>query len=396
MKRIPYLLLSLCLSLPAMAIEPAVAEAPESEAIYAEAIGFPRLALAFSLITSGKDFQVCDTLPTYSATLTAIIQDDLRGYGVGSEAIIDRSNAFTAEEKVQAALLPGLLAQPENGLSERVANILDSWNSEVAPVLNSTKDPDAVERLREDSANVRDSVNSGTAKVSSDDLAKACIGGAILLARKDVGPVIDRYRSLLKEKFGEYTAYRSPEGYLAARWGMTPQEVAAAEALPVSALKAGRLVRIDGSPARVNYIFTDGRLSEVVVNFAPGCKPVACLGRYRTVNSLLKEKYGEGEDYSFTDDEALSKSASMLFEQYGRSRAPEMLIQSGYRKEEHGWQTKEGVVLHQLYSNKVPLQSGSTQLVHSVRYLSKTFLPRADYLRRQKENDEKKKRLKNL
>lgn len=86
----------------------------------------------------------------------------------------------------------------------------------------------------------------------------------------------------------------------------------------------------------------------------------------------------------------------MLFEGMGRERYPWLLIEHGYRKEEHGWKTDETVVVHQLYSRKKPLQKGSSDLVHSVRYLSKKFQLRAEVLRRQQEEAEKKKRLQNL
>lgn len=220
--------------------------------------------------------------------------------------------------------------------------------------------------------------------------------GAMFLARQDVGPLVDRYRGYVQDQYAAYMRYRSQEGYLAARWGMTREEVAKAEGLPLAGLKAGKAVRIDGLAAQARYEFTDGRLSAVEVTFAPDCKPALCLDRYRTIQGLLVAKYGEGKDNSWTDDEALSQTASILFEEYGRSRAPEILIQHGYQREEHLWVNGESQVTHRLYSNKKPLHPGSTALIHTISYRSQKFTPRADYLRRQQADQEKQRRLQNL
>lgn len=396
MKRLPLLLLTLGLAGPALALDPATPVAPGPAAAPVEAIDVRGLSLALLFSNAADDFTVCQDNPQFIADLQGVIQDDLRLYGMGTPAFIGTTAAFGAEERAAAARLAGFAPPVRDGLEKDIATMSGQVMEVLQKSLGEAKDPARLDALRSESADLRQRINTGHLKATPEDVRTACVGAAVLAVSKDRGPMVDMYRTYLKELTAEYTAYRSPEGYLAARWGMTPAEVADAESLPAVALKSGKLVRIDGSPAKATYLFTDGRLSEVVVTFVPGCKAAACLNRYRTVNNLLVEKYGDGEDYSSTDDQALRENASLLFEGMGRERYPSMLIESGYRKEEHGWQTGESLVIHQLFSLNRPLQKGSKELVHTVRYMAKRFLPRADYLRRQQEEAEKKKRLQNL
>lgn len=397
MKRLPLLLLTLGLAGPALALDPATPVAPDPASTPVVAIDVRGLSLALLFSNAAADdFTVCQDNPQFIADLKGAIQDDLNLYGMGTEAFMSTTTAFSAEEKSAAARLAGFAPPVRDGWEKDITRMSGQVIEVLQKALGEAPDPAHQDALRSESADLRQRLNAGQLKATPEDVRTACVGVAVGASRKDRGPMVEMYRTYFKELTAEYTAYRSPEGYLAARWGMTPAEVAKAEGLPAVALKSGKLVRIDGSPAKATYQFTDGRLSEVVVTFVPGCKAAACLNRYRTVNHLLVEKYGAGEDYSSTDDQALRENASLLFEGMGRERYPSMLIESGYRKEEHGWQTGESLVIHQLFSLNRPLQKGSKELVHTVRYMAKRFLPRADYLRRQQEEAEKKKRLQNL
>lgn len=396
MKRLPLLLLSLGLAGPALALGPVMPAAPDPMAAAPEAIDVRGLSLMLLFSNTAEDFKACLDNPDFVSDLQGSIHEDLKIHGLGGNTWLGDSTAFSSEEKAAAALLPGFVPAAREGSDKDMASMQGQVVEVLHKAMGDTKDPARLDALRQEAAGLRARFSAGKLKAMPEDLRTACVGVTVLASVKDRGPMVDMYRAYLKQVTAEYTAYRSQEGYLAARWGMTPAEVAKAEGLPLATLRSGKLVRIDGSPAKVTYQFTDGRLSDVVVTFTHGCKPAACLNRYRTVNGLLVEKYGAGEDNSTTDEQALRENASMLFEGMGRERYPWMLIEAGYRREEHRWQTSESLLVHQLYSRKKARQAGATDLVHTMRYTSRKFQPRADYLRRQQEEAEKKKRLQNL
>lgn len=359
----------------------------------AESVSADRLARA--LLITPDTLKLCDSSKQYTDLVQSLIQDDLRSAGLGgvSKSAIGDYKTFTAEERKLATYVPGFVPPKHDNLEEEAIALHEQYTKILERIAADGQDEDKRVEMRKDASELLLRLQSGAAVAEPAELLSGCMFATFAWLDKEKGPFIDRYRLYLRELAATYQAYRSTEGYQAARWGMLPEEVARAEGLTDGSLKTGKTVRIDDRPAKVSYEFTDGRLSEVKVAFTSPCKSGVCMEQYRSVTALLSEKYGPYQDNSATDVETLERTASRL---YGELARPEGLIEDGYHREEHRWQQDDSVIVHQLYSNRKPLLGGSEQLLHEIRYSSKKLLPRANFLRQEKKKQQQKSRLQNL
>lgn len=201
----------------------------------------------------------------------------------------------------------------------------------------------------------------------------------------------DLYASAQK-LLSTHASYRSTSGYRQARWGMTPLEVAKAEGLSSSQQPHSASVKIGDYPARVEYRYTEGRLTSIRLEVLGQCKLQQCYERFHEVSDLLSTKYGKGNFSEELDEDALS-SSSYLYQHVARDA---MYLYSGIKTEIYTWTDEETAISTTVYGDDKGLIKSQRPLTQVIVYESVKLKPWADAIADKKEAREKKKIMQNL
>lgn len=379
----------LCLACYAHA-EDAVAPSPVSGEDYG-------LAITYGLVKKGEPTlsKACMDLPEVKASVHQLLEDDLALYARGAKngSWMGENPIFTAQDRADALQLQGFVREADeaelkqsNPLIPQAMGRLKALDERV----DGLKGSDGGKTFLEQQAALYEEIKAGRAAVPATVKAEGCLLSAFLTAKAPTGLFISTYKPYLAAKLAEYRSYRSQEGYQAARWGMTPAEVRNAEALPSG---DGKTVKIDGQPARVSYLYTDGRLSSVRVKFLAPCLPAVCYERYLKVSEILQSKYGDYADNSQTDEDTLQRTSSSLYQSMNRDSG---LVADGYRREIHTWTQADSRIDHTLSSTRKPLDKTKGTVIEEIVYTSIRFAPRARSLERAKAAEAAKARQQNI